>query len=166
MIDSMAYWLTIELEHGSIAPLPATMNAQGGSRVYGTTVPQILKQLDRFTQTLGVESIDNFIYKDLKGYTKILAEAESEANAVLAAVMRAEISVLTAQPRWHQPAFARRTIVTLKEFVTLNHHVLPGRNPQDTARWILWDLAAYELILADAESQGLKVAFVERENFN
>lgn len=162
----MAYWLTIELEPGRIAPLPTTMDAQERSRVYGTTVPQILKQLDRLTQVLGVQKIDNFIYKDLKGYTKILKEAESEANAVLASAMRAEISVLAAQPRWHQPTTARQTIRTLKEFITANPHVLPGRDPHDTARWIMWDLNAYDQILTDAERQGLKFAFVERENFN
>jgi hypothetical protein len=162
----MAYWLTIELEHGRMAPLPATMNIEGRSPVYGTTVPQILKQLDRLTQALGVQEIDNFIYKDLKGYTKILKEAESEANAVLASAMRAEISVLAAQPRWHQPTTAQQTIRTLKEFITTNPHVLPGRDPHDTARWIMWDLTAYDRILTDAERQGLRFAFVERENFN
>jgi hypothetical protein len=162
----MAYWLTIELEPGRMAPLPPTMNTEGRSPVYGTTVPQILKQLDRITQALGVQKIDNFIYKDLKGYTKILKEAESEANAVLASAMRAEISVLAAQPRWHQPTVARQTIRALKEFIITNYHVLPGRDPRDTARWIMWDLNAYDQILTDAERQGWKFAFIERENFN
>ncbi len=162
----MAYWLTIELEHGRIAPLPATMNIEGRSPVYGTTVPQILKQLDRITQALGVAGIEHFIYKDLKGYTKILKEAESEANAVLASAMRAEISVLATQPRWHQPTDARQTIRKLKESIATNPHILPGQDPHDTARWIMWDLTAYDEILIDAERQGLKFAFVERENFN
>ena len=60
----MAYWLTIELEHGEIAPLPTTMDTQAEGLVYGTTVPQVLKQLDRITQDLGVAKLDNFIYKD------------------------------------------------------------------------------------------------------
>ena len=46
----MAYWLTIELEYGRIAPLPTTMDAQAEGLVYGSTVPQLLKQLDRITQ--------------------------------------------------------------------------------------------------------------------
>jgi hypothetical protein len=158
----MGYWLTIELEHGKLAPLPETMDTEAAGLVYGTTVPQLLTQLDRITQTLGVEKIDNFIYKDTKGYRKLLKEAESEGNAVLASAMRAEIATLAAQPRWHEPTVARQTISSLKEFLAENPHVLPGSNPQATAKWTLWDLEAYDRILADVEDKGLKFAFVER----
>jgi hypothetical protein len=158
----MAYWLTIELEHGNVVPLPTMMDAQAEGLVYGTTVPQLLKQLDRITQDLGVEKIDNFIYKDPKGYAKLLREAESEGNAVLASAMRAEIDTIAAQPRWHEPNPARKTIHSLKEFLATNPHILPGKNPQATAKWTLWDLEAYDRILADLERQGLKFAFVER----
>jgi hypothetical protein len=159
----MAYWLTIELEHGKIAPLPTAMDSQAEGLVYGTTVPQLLKQLDRITQKLGVEGIDNFIYKDTTGYSKLLKEAESEGNAVLASAMRAEIATLAAQPRWHEPSSARQTIHSLKEFLVTNPHTLPGRDPQATAKWTLWDLEAYDCILADIETQGVKFAFVERD---
>jgi hypothetical protein len=162
----MAYWLTIELEHGNIAPLPSTMDTQAEGLVYGTTVPQLLKQLDRITKDLGVAAIDNFIYKDTKGYSKLLKEAESEGNAVLASAMRAEIDALAAQPRWHEPTSARQTIHSLKEFITTNAHVLPGRDPQATAWWTLWDLEAYDRILSDLEHQGAKFAFVERQEQN
>ena len=158
----MAYWLTIELEHGNIAPLPTTMDSQAEGLVYGTTVPQLLKQLDRITHELGVEKIDNYIYKDTTGYSKLLEEAESEGNAVLASAMRAEIDTLAAQPRWHEPNLARQTIHSLKEFLATNPHILPGRDPQATAKWTLWDLEAYDRILTDLEHQGLKFAFVER----
>ncbi len=162
----MAYWLTIELEHGTIAPLPTTMDTQVEGLVYGTTVPQLLKQLDQITQALGVEGIENFIYKDTKGYSQLLKEAESEGNAVLASAMRAEIATLSAQPRWHDPAIAKQTIHSLKDFLATNPHVLPGRDPQATANWTLWDLEAYDRILTDLETQGLKFAFVERHSLN
>ncbi len=162
----MAYWLTIELEHGKIAPLPSTMGTQAEGLVYGTTVPQLLKQLARITQKLGVERIENFIYKDTKGYRRLLKEAEAEGNAVLASAMRAEIATLAAQPRWHEPNIARQTIHSLKEFLATNPHILPGEDPQSTAKWTLWDLEAYDLILADLEIKGLKFAFVERNDQN
>jgi hypothetical protein len=158
----MAYWLTIELEHGKIAPIPATMDTQAQGLVYGTTVPQLLRQLDRITQKLGVAKIDNFIYKDTKGYRLLLQEAEAEGNAVLASAMRAEIAALSAQTRWHEPTVARQTINSLKEFVATNPQVLPGKDPQSTAKWALWDLEAYDRILTDLEQQGRKFAFVER----
>jgi hypothetical protein len=158
----MGYWLTIELEHGKLAPLPTEMGAEGEEMVYGTTVPQLLNQLDRITQKLGVEKIDNFIYKDTKGYSQILKEAEAEGNAVLASAMRAEIATLADRPRWHEPAVARQTISSLKEFLAENAHILPGSDPQATAKWALWDLEAYDRILADVEDKGLKFAFVER----
>jgi hypothetical protein len=158
----MAYWLTIELEHGKIAPLPTAMDSQSEGLVYGTTVPQLLNQLDRIAKELGVDRIDNFIYKDPTGYRKLLKEAESEGNAVLASAMRAEIATLAAQPRWHEPSVARQTIRSLKEFLATSPHILPGRDPQATAKWTLWDLEAYDSILADLENQGVKFAFVER----
>ncbi len=162
----MGYWLTIELEHGKLAPLPETMDVAAEGLVYGTTVPQLLNQLDRITQDLGVEKIDNFIYKDPKGYVRILQEAESEGNAVLASAMRAEIACLSAQPRWHEPAVARQTIGSLKEFLAQNPHILPGSDAQATAKWTLWDLEAYDRILADVEDRGLRFAFVERHELN
>jgi hypothetical protein len=158
----MGYWLTIELEHGKLAPLPTEMDTEGEELAYGTTVPQLLNQLDRITQKLGVEKIDNFIYKDTRGYRQILQEAESEGNAVLASAMRAEIATLAAQPRWHEPTVARQTISSLKEFLAENPTILPGNDPQATAKWTLWDLEAYDRILADVEDKGLKFAFVER----
>jgi hypothetical protein len=158
----MAYWLTIELEHGEIAPLPATMDIQAQGLVYGTTVPQLLAQLDRITQRLGVERLDKFIYKDTRGYRLLLQEAEAEGNAVLASAMRAEIAILATQTRWHDPNVARQTIHSLKEFVATNPDTLPGKDPQDTAKWMLWDLEAYDRILTDLEQQGSKFAFVER----
>jgi hypothetical protein len=158
----MAYWLTIELEHGKIAPIPATMDTKAQGLVYGTTVPQLLRQLDRITQKLGVAKIDNFIYKDTKGYRLLLQEAEAEGNAVLASAMRAEIAALSAQTRWHEPTVARQTINSLKEFVATNPQVLAGKDPQATTKWALWDLEAYDLILTDLEQQGRKFAFVER----
>jgi hypothetical protein len=159
----MAYWLTIELEQGKkIAPLPATMDDRAEGLVYGTTVPQLLQQLDPIAQDLGVAKIDNFIYRDPRGYSLLLKEAEAEGNAVLASAMRAEIDMLTAQPRWHEPRVARQTIHSLKEFLAMNPHVLPGNDPQTTAKWALWDLEAYDRILTDLEDRGGKFAFVER----
>ena len=155
----MAYWLTIELEHGRIAPLPATMDISGDSLVYGSTVPNLLNQLDRIAEKLGVAGLDRFIYKDSKGYSAILKEAEAEANAVLASAMRAEISILKERPRWHEPTIARQTIRSLKEFLANNPHVLVG---EDNTKWTLWDLEAYDRILADVEARGHKFAFVER----
>ena len=159
----MAYWLTIELEHGSIAPLPADMGAPSAGLVYGTTVPQLLRQLDRITQKLGLARIENFIYKDTKGYRRLLKEAEAEGNAVLASAMRAEISTLAAQPRWHEPTIARQTIHSLKEFLATNPYIFPGKDPQDTAKWTLWDLEAYDRILTDLETRGVRFAFVEHD---
>jgi hypothetical protein len=158
----MAYWLTIELELGEIAPLPPTMDAKSEGLVYGTTVPQLLKQLDRISQDLGIDKIDNFIYKDPTGYSRILTEAESEGNAILASAMRAEIATLAERPRWHEPSQARQTIRSLKEFLATDRYTLPGKDPQATAKWTLWDLEAYDLILTDLENRGLKFAFVER----
>jgi hypothetical protein len=158
----MAYWLTIELEHGAIAPLPTTMGARSEGLVYGTTVPQLLGQLDRITKDLGVKKLENFIYKDTKGYRLLLQEAEAEGNAVLASAMRAEIAVLATQTRWHEPNVARQTIHSLKEFLAANPAILSSRDPQATAKWTLWDLEAYDRILSDLECQGLKFAFVER----
>jgi hypothetical protein len=159
----MAYWLTIELEHGRIAPLPAAMGTQSEGLVYGTTVPQLLTQLDRIAQKLGVERINNFIYKDTKGYRRLLKEAEAEGNAVLASAMRAEISTLAAQPRWHEPTIARQTIHSLKEFLATNPYIFPGKDPQATAKWMLWDLEAYDRILTDLETRGVRFAFVEHD---
>lgn len=158
----MAYWLTIEIELGEIAPLPSTMDTQAEGLVYGTTVPQLLRQLDRIGHNLGIDKLDNFIYKDTSGYSRILQEAESEGNAVLASAMRAEIATLAERPRWHEPSQARQIIRSLKEFVATNQKVLPGKDPQTTAKWTLWDLEAYDRILADLEDRGLKFAFVER----
>jgi hypothetical protein len=158
----MAYWLTIEREEGTIAPLPTAMDTEAEGLVYGTTVPQLLRQLDRITENLGVEGIDNFIHKDTRGYSLLLQEAEAEGNAVLASAMRAEIATLAQQPRWHEPTAARQTISSLKEFLATNPHILPGQDPQTTAKWTLWDLEAYDLILSDLEDQGAKFAFVER----
>jgi hypothetical protein len=155
----MAYWLTIELEHGRIAPLPATMDISGDSLVYGSTIPNLLHQLDRIAQKLGVAELDRFIYKDSKGYRAILKEAEAEANAVLASAMRAEISILKERPRWHEPKTARQTIRSLKEFIATNPHVLVS---EEATKWTLWDLEAYDRILADVEARGRKFAFVER----
>ncbi len=162
----MGYWLTIELEHGTLAALPATMDPEDRGLVYGTTVPQLLNQLDRITQELGVSRIDDFIYKDTKAFSRLLKEAESEGNAVLASAMRAEIATLDAQQRWHEPTIARQTISSLKEFLATNPQVLPGKNPQNTADLTLWDLEAYDRILADVQAQGLKFAFVERNDLN
>ncbi|WP_310489379.1 hypothetical protein [Chamaesiphon sp. VAR_69_metabat_338] len=158
----MAYWLTIELELGEIAPLPAAMDTQSEGLVYGTTVPQILTQLDRIGHKLGIDKLDNFIYKDTTGFRRLLDEAESEGNAVLASAMRAEIATVADRPRWHEPSQARQTVRSLKEFVATNQDTLPGKDPQATAKWTLWDLEAYDLILSDLEERGLKFAFVER----
>ena len=158
----MAYWLTIELELGEIAPLPSTMDAQAEGLVYGTTVPQLLRQLDRISHNLGIDKLDNFIYKDTTGYSRLLKEAESEGNAVLASAMRAEIATVADRPRWHEPSRARRTIQSLKEFIATDRDTLPGKDPQATAKWTLWDLEAYDRILTDLEDRGLKFAFVER----
>lgn len=162
----MGYWLTIELEQGTLAPLPATMDMEDRGLVYGSTVPQLLSQLDRITQKLGVTRIDDFIYKDTKAFSRLLKEAESEGNAVLASAMRAEIATLEAQPRWHEPSVARQTIISLKEFLATNPDILPGSNPQATTHWTLWDLEAYDQILADVQDRGLKFAFVERNDLN
>ena len=51
----MAYWLTIELEHCRIAPLPTTMDTQAEGLVYGATVPQLLQQLDRILTDLEIK---------------------------------------------------------------------------------------------------------------
>jgi hypothetical protein len=158
----MGYWLTIELEHGEVAPLPTTMDDRAEGLVYGTTVPQLLRQLDRITQDLGVPKIGNFIYKDSSGYARILKEAEAENNAVLASAMRAEIDILASQPRWHEPNTARQTIHCLQKFLATTERALPGEDPQATTKWTLWDLEAYDRILADLELQGAKFAFVER----
>ncbi len=158
----MAYWLTIELKHGGIAPLPATMGDRKDGLVYGSTVPLLLNQLDRIAQKLGVTGIDRFIYKDPQGYTKLLKEAEAEANAVLASAMRAEISILKEQPRWHEPTVARQTIHSLKEFLATNPHILAGASAEAKVEWALWDLEAYDRILADVEARGIEFAFVER----
>jgi hypothetical protein len=158
----MGYWLTIELEHGKVAALPTTMDDLAQGLVYGTTVPQLLRQLDAIVQDLGVPKIENFIYKDPRGYSQILKEAEAENNAVLASAMRAEIAILAERPRWHEPNTARQTIHSLKEFLATNEHVLPGKDPQATKQWTLWDLEAYDRILADLEVRGAKFAFVER----
>lgn len=158
----MAYWLTIELEIGEIAPIPATMDAQAEGLAYGTTVPQLLTQLDRISHKLGTDKLDNFIYKDTTGFRRLLKEAESEGNAVLASAMRAEIATLADRPRWHEPSRARRAIQSLKEFIATDRQALPGKDPQTTAKWTLWDLEAYDRILADLENRGMKFAFVER----
>jgi hypothetical protein len=162
----VAYWLTIEQEHGVTARLPETMNDDGESQVYGTTVPQLLGTLDRIAQELGLKSIDNFIYKDTKGYALILQEAEAEGNAVLASAMRAEIATLAQQTRWHEPAAARQTIHSLKEFLATNPHILTEKYARDANEWTLWDLEAYERILTDLEQRGSKFAFVERNDQN
>ncbi len=148
------------------APLPATMADDGDAQVYGTTVPQLLGTLDRIAQELGLESIDNFIYKDTRSYAKLLKEAESEGNAVLASAMRAEIAVLAQQPRWHEPARARQTISSLKEFLAANPHILTAKYARDANEWTLWDLEAYDRILAELEQYGEKFAFVERNDLN
>jgi hypothetical protein len=159
----MAYWLTIERERGDIAALPAVMGTASEGKVYGTTVPQILDRLDRIAQELGAVGIDRFIYKDPSGYARILKEAEAEHNAVLASAMRAEIDIISERPRWHEPSSARATVRSLREFLTTNQQALPGKDPAATTRWTLWDLEAYDRILADLEAQGRKFAFVERQ---
>jgi hypothetical protein len=78
---------------------------------------------------------------------------------VLASAMRAELSILREQPRWHEPTAARQTIHSLKEFIATNPDVLVG---EDATKWTLWDLEAYDRILADVEARGHKFAFVER----
>jgi hypothetical protein len=158
----MAYWLTIELEIGEIAPIPATMDTQAEGLVYGTTVPQLLTQLDRISHKLGIDKLDNFVYKDTTGFRQLLKEAESEGNAVLASAMRAEIATAADRPRWHEPSRARQTVRSLREFVATNQHSLSDKDPQTTAKWTLWDLEAYDRILLDLEQRGLKFAFVER----
>lgn len=162
----MAYWLTIEQEHGKTAPLPVTMRADGEAQVYGTTVPQLLDTLDRIAQELGLKSIDNFIHKDTKGYAFLLQEAEAEGNTVLASAMRAEIATLAQKPRWHEPAAARQTIHSLKEFLATNPHILTEKYAHDANEWTLWDLEAYERILSELEQHGSKFAFVERNDQN
>jgi hypothetical protein len=162
----VAYWLTIEQEHGVTAPLPEIMNEDGESQVYGTTVPQLLGTLDRIAQELGLKSIDNFIYKDTKGYRFLLQEAEAEGNAVLASAMRAEIATLAQQTRWHEPAVAKQTIHSLKEFLAANPHILTEKYARDANEWTLWDLEAYERILTELEQRGSKFAFVERNDQN
>jgi hypothetical protein len=162
----VAYWLTIEQEHGRTAPLPATMGDDGESQVYGTTVPQLLGILDRIAQELGLKSIDNFIHKDTKGYAFLLKEAEAEGNAVLASAMRAEIATLAQKPRWHEPAAARQTIHSLKEFLAANPHILTEKYARDATEWTLWDLEAYDRILTELEQHGSKFAFVERNDQN
>lgn len=159
----MAYWLTIERERGDIATLPAEMDTAAESKVYGTTVPQLLKHLDRIAEALGVTQIDRFIYQDPSGYARILKEAEAEHNAVLASAMRAEINFLAEKPRWHEPSAARVTIRSLQEFLATNQQVLPGKDPAATTRWTLWDLEAYDRILADLEDRGCRFAFVDRQ---
>jgi hypothetical protein len=162
----VAYWLTIEQEHGVTAPLPKTMNDDGESQVYGTTVPQLLGTLDRIAQELGLKSIDKFIYKDTKGYAFLLKEAEAEGNAVLASAMRAEIATLAQQTRWHEPTVAKQTIHSLKEFLAANPHILTEKYARDANEWTLWDLEAYERILTELEQRGSKFAFVERNDQN
>jgi hypothetical protein len=159
----MAYWLTIELEHGKIAPLPAAMDTQAEGLVYGTTVPQLLKQLDRIANKLGLEKIEHFIFKDTQGFQKLLREAEAEGNAVLSSAMRAEIASLSTQTRWHEADTARKTIQRLKQVIASNPYILAGTSrSEQTIDWILWDLEAYDLILTELEQQGKKFAFVER----
>lgn len=157
----MAYWLTIELEHGRLAPLPKAMDIAGEALAYGTTVPHLLARLGEIARQLGLPPLDRFIYKDPTGFAKIQAEAEAEANAVLASAMRAEISLIAERPRWHEPAAARQTISSLKEFLATNPHLVASPDPEVTAQWTLWDLEAYERILAEIEAQGIKFAFVE-----
>jgi hypothetical protein len=159
----MAYWLTIELEHGKIAPLPAAMDTQAEGLVYGTTVPQLLKQLDRIANKLGLEKIEHFIFKDTQGFQKLLREAEAEGNAVLSSAMRAEIASLSTQTRWHEADTARKTIQRLKQVIASNPDILAGTGrSEQTIKWILWDLEAYDRILTELEHQGKKFAFVER----
>jgi hypothetical protein len=159
----MAYWLTIELEHGKIAPLPAAMDLQAEGLVYGTTVPQLLKQLDRIAEKLGLAKIEHFIFRDTKGFQQLLQEAEAEGNAVLSSAMRAEIANLSTQTRWHQADTARKTIQRLKQVIASNPDLLAGTtHSEQTIDWILWDLEAYNLILTELEQQGKKFAFVER----
>jgi hypothetical protein len=81
---------------------------------------------------------------------------------VLASAMRAEIDILASQPRWHEPNTARQTIHCLQKFLATTERALPGEDPQATTKWTLWDLEAYDRILADLELQGAKFAFVER----
>jgi hypothetical protein len=142
------------------------MGHDGESQVYGTTVPQLLGTLDRIAQELGLKSIDNFIHKDTKGYRFLLQEAAAEGNAVLASAMRAEIATLAAKPRWHEPAVARQTIHSLKEFLAANPHILTDKYARDANEWTLWDLEAYERILTELEEGGSKFAFVERNDQN
>jgi hypothetical protein len=159
----MAYWLTIELEHGKIAPLPAAMDNQAEGLVYGATVPQLLNQLDRIADKLGLARIEHFIFRDTRSFKQLLQEAESEGNAVLSSAMRAEIASLATQTRWHEANIAKKTIQRLKQVITSNPDILSGTtNSEQTIDWILWDLEAYDLILTELEQQGKKFAFVER----
>ncbi|MCY7337702.1 MAG: hypothetical protein LH613_16075 [Chamaesiphon sp.] len=54
----------------------------------------------------------------------------------------------------------------MKEFLATNPHIFPGKDPNSTAKWTLWDLEADDRILADLEIKGLKFAFVERNDQN
>jgi hypothetical protein len=158
----MSSWLTIATKTGGVVPIPETMDPEQAGLAYGTTVPQLLDRLDRIAQHLGVNKLEQFIAKNPRGFTSILKEAEREGNAVLASAMRAELSCINDRARWHEPESARATISSLKEFLASNPNVLTQENSDLATEWTLWDLEAYDRILASIEEQGEKFAFVER----
>jgi hypothetical protein len=158
----MASWLTIEIQNRGIASIPPAMDPEGEGFAYGTTVPQEIDRLNRIATRLGVPTLDRFIAKNTRGFQMLLQEAEAEGNAVLASAMRAQLSCINETPRWHEPETARVTINSLKEFITDTPEVIPNDEDRSTPQWVLWDLDAYDRILADLAAKDLKFAFVER----
>jgi hypothetical protein len=154
----MAFWLTIKAQHGGIASIPATMDPDGEGLAYGTTIPNEIDRLNAIAKQLGVTSLDRFISKNPRGFQLILTEAEAEGNAVLASVMRAELSCINERPRWHEPEAARETIGSIKAFITNN----PDTPIVRDRHWILWDLEAYDRILAELAADGDKFAFIQQ----
>ncbi|AFY71429.1 hypothetical protein Pse7367_3181 [Thalassoporum mexicanum PCC 7367] len=162
--------MIIELENQGAASIPSEMDPDGQGFVYGNAVFSSLSTIDAIARERGLSPLGAFMFEDAMLFADVLEDAleadeKSQSNEELEQAIAAKIQQVSNKPeqdRWYDPAECLATVRKMRVYIHVdNHKEIEDRFFKDPqlAIALLWDLEAYERILAYAESQNTRFAF-------
>jgi hypothetical protein len=162
--------MIIELENQGAASIPPEMDPEDQGFVYGAAIFSSLSTVDSLAREQGLAPLGNFLFEDAMFFADVLEDAleadeKSASNEELEQAIAAKIQQVSDKPeqdRWYDPADCLKTVRQLRVYIHVdNHKELEDRIFKDTqlAIALLWDLEAYERILAQAAAENTRFAF-------
>jgi hypothetical protein len=162
--------MIIELENQGAAPIPSEMDPDQQGFVYGEAIFSSLSTVDAIARERGLPPLGGFMFEDAMLFADVLEDAleddeKSRSDEELEQAIAAKIQQVSDKPeqdRWYEPADCLATVRKMRVYIHVdNHKEMAERLFKDTqlAIALLWDLEAYERILAQAQAQNTKFAF-------